>query len=85
MVQAGAALRNALEDAGVTNLNDGAGLPFGPGDSTFAFQYDRVISANGSTTIDMGFVAVPEPGSGSLTALGLLILGLARRPRFSPS
>ena len=26
------ALRNALEDTGVTNLSDGAGLPFGPGD-----------------------------------------------------
>ena len=77
------ALQNAFQDAGVTNLTDGAGLPFGPGDASFAFQYDRVIAANGSTTIDMEFAVIPEPDSGRLIALGLLGLGLARKRRSS--
>jgi hypothetical protein len=48
-----AALRNVLNDAAITNLDNG-GLPFGPGDYTGAFQWTRTIPAAGS----MAFVSV---------------------------
>ena len=48
-VAAHPALRDALNDAAVTNLA-GSGLPFGPGDATAAFQFGPVSLSPGSST-----------------------------------
>ena len=45
-----ASLRAALEDAGLTDLNN-TGLPFGPGDFTGAFQWGLVVPFSGTATV----------------------------------
>ena len=74
-------LYDQLEDGGVDNLTDGAGLPYGPGDGTFAFQFDLSLAPAASTTIAY---AVPEPSSGALATLGLLALAWLGRDRRRP-
>lgn len=71
-------LRNSLRDGSPTTLTDGAGLPFGPGDGTFAFQFDLSLAAGGSTTI---IYTVPEPSTGLLGGLGLAGLAWSSRRR----
>jgi len=72
-------IRNLLQDGSVTLLND-SGSPFGPGDATFAFQWDFLIGAGGSVLIEkekaIGFNSViPEPTTMLLLGSGLLGLG----------
>ena len=71
-------LRNSLRNGTATTLVDGAGLPFGPGDGTFAFEYDLNLAAGGSTTV---IYNVPEPSSGLLGGLGLAGLAWSSRRR----
>lgn len=59
-----ATLRGELSNTTVNNL-DNAGLPFGPGDWTGAWQYNRMIPAGQSTTvravIGVGPSVPPDP------------------------
>lgn len=59
-----------LEDGLATTLSDAAG-PVGPGNVTWAFQWDFPLTAEGSQTIrKYKQVQTPEPGT-----LGILIVG----------
>lgn len=71
-------LRNSLRNGTPTTLVDGAGLPFGPGDGTFAFEFVLSLADGASTTF---VYAVPEPSSGLLGVLGLVILAWSSRRR----
>lgn len=73
-----AGLRTSLRNNSITNLTDGAGLPFGPGDATFAFQFDFTLMA--SEMYKIAYV-VPEPPRLGLVAMGLLGLAWAGRRR----
>ncbi|MCY2926013.1 MAG: PEP-CTERM sorting domain-containing protein, partial [Planctomycetota bacterium] len=70
---------NSLTDGSPTSLSNQAG-PTGPGDLTWAFQWDKTIAAGGSLLISKDMHVVPEPAT-----LGLLVLGgltvIARRRR----
>lgn len=64
-----------LNDANPTNLGAVVG-PLGPGDLTWAFQWDVVIPTGGSFIISKDkHVSVPAPGA---MLLGILGLGMAR-------
>jgi hypothetical protein len=72
-------LNNGVPDT----LNDNAG-PVGPGDATWALQWDLVIAPGGSALISKDkyiqlAAAVPEPSTLALISVGLA--GLARRRR----
>ncbi len=70
-------LNNGVAD----NLNDNAG-PLGPGDATWALQWDLPIAPGGSVLISKDKyiqLAVPEPSVLALISVGLV--GLARRRR----
>jgi hypothetical protein len=68
----------SLEDLSISNL-DNSGSPFGPGDATFAFQWNLDIGAGSSISYDISkdIYPTPEPGTGTLLCLALL--GLAKR------
>jgi hypothetical protein len=67
-------LRNSLEDAAITNLNN-MQSPF-TGDVTFAVQYTRAnIPAGGNTSfVETWTFTVPEPSTMALAGLGLVAL-----------
>jgi hypothetical protein len=71
-------LRNSLRDGSATTLVDGAGLPFGPGDGTFAFEFVLSLASGESTIVTY---VVPEPSTGLLGAVGLVILAWSSRRR----
>jgi hypothetical protein len=67
------ALINLLTDAPVNNLNN-SGLPYSDNRFTDAFQWDLVIPANGSVTIESDLSsmhAVPEPSGFFLTGIAV--------------
>ena len=65
----------SLNNGTATTLNDN--LMAGPGDVTFAFQWDFTIAPNGSQLISK-IVTVPEPSAIVLVALGLAAFTLRR-------
>ena len=77
-----AATRNKLNDGAATTLGNALGAgPVGPGDVTWAFQWDETISVGGAFQIskDKNITLIPEPAT-----LGLLLVGglaLLRRRR----
>jgi hypothetical protein len=64
----------SLSDFSITNL-DNSGIPFGPGDGTFAYQWNLSIPPNSSLTYTIDKNFIPEPATGELcvVVLGLLI------------
>jgi hypothetical protein len=74
-----ASTRTNLNTVASYTLNDVAG-PVGPGDATWAFEWDLLIPAGGDVLISKDkLINVPGPGAASLLGLGLA--GLARRRR----
>jgi hypothetical protein len=62
---------NQLNDAFPTTLQDTTS--FGPGDATWAFEWDLTIGAGQSTVLSKNLsLQVPEPGSFGLICLGAL-------------
>jgi hypothetical protein len=76
---------NKLNDGVATTLSDTpVGLPVGPGNVTWAYQWDFSIPANGSVNIGKAKNVnyVPEPGSALLISLSALALfGMRSRRR----
>lgn len=75
------ALLGGLNDNEVTDLNNNGG-PTGPGDLAWAFQWDFVIPAGLSVTINKDKSIVPTPGATTLFAIGG-VLAASRRRRTS--
>jgi hypothetical protein len=70
---------NSLNDASPTTLNDNVG-PVGPGDATWAFEWDTTVNPGGSFIISKVLsLQVPEPSSFALFSLGLAACALYRR------
>lgn len=76
---------SSLNDGLPTNLSDSPanGVQVGPGDVTWAFQWDFVIPVGGSRLISknkniQGTAVVPEPASWALLAGGGALLALRR-------
>ncbi len=65
--------RSSLNDGSPTTLTDASG-PIGPGDLTWAFQWDFVIPAGESVIISKDKMIVPEPATLCLLAGGGLAL-----------
>lgn len=70
--------RNRLDDGFVDNLTN-VGGPVGPGDVTWAFQWDLTIPAGGSVVINKDKGIVPAPGALALVGLGGLLAARRRR------
>jgi len=75
---------SSLSDATPTVLNDISG-PLGPGNLSWAFQWDATLGASGSSSstllISKDKQIVPEPAMMGLLALGGLGAGIMRRRR----
>jgi hypothetical protein len=71
-------LLNLLGDAAPTVLNDFGG-PLGPGDMTWAYQWDITLAPGQSFLISKDKLITPAPGA--LALLGLGGLAMARRRR----
>jgi len=71
---------NKLNDANPDTLPD-TGSPFGPGDATFAMEWDVSIAAGGTFLMskDKNINLIPEPAT--LLAIGVGLAGLAARRR----
>lgn len=73
--------RNRLETVANYTLNDNAG-PVGPGDVTWALEWDLSIAPGGSALISKDkylSVIVPEPSVMALGGLGMVLFALQRR------
>ena len=72
---------NSLNDASTTTLNNN--LNAGPGDTTYAFQWDVTIVGGGSFEINkalsLQLTNVPEPSALALISLGLAGVALRKR------
>lgn len=71
--------RNKLNDGAANNLNDVYAA--GPGDVTWAFQWDTLIAARGSFLISKDKTLAPVPEPATLALLGGVLVMLARRLR----
>jgi len=69
----------SLMDGSPTNLNNV--LTAGPGDVTWAFQWDKVIAPHGSFLISKDKNAQPVPEPATIALLGGVLVLLARRFR----
>lgn len=70
-----------LNDYYATTLNDNAG-PLGPGDATWALEWDFNIAAGGTVNLDiLKQIAVPEPSTATALGAGLLVWTIRRRVR----
>lgn len=67
----------SLMDGGPTTLSDTATA--GPGDATFAYQWDATLAANGTITISKLMTIVPEPTIASLLVATLGAMAMVRR------
>jgi hypothetical protein len=78
--------RTRLNDANLDNLNNNLG-PLGPGDVTWAFQWDFTIAGYGSVGISkdkiLQLAAIPEPSAVALFSLGLVGYALRKRRLFA--
>lgn len=71
----------SLGDTASTNLTN-TGSPFGPGDATFAFQWNVILPVGSTYTVSVQKAFVPEPATWCLTALGFgTALAFGRRRR----
>lgn len=79
------ATRNKLNDGLPTTLNDAPpfGLPLGPGDMTWAYQWDFSIAPGSTVQISKGkqLTGIPEPSSVLLAGLAACGLASMRRRR----
>ncbi|HUT60095.1 MAG TPA: PEP-CTERM sorting domain-containing protein [Phycisphaerae bacterium] len=71
---------SSLNDGNTTTLSDAAG-PIGPGNLTWAFQWDFTIGAGDSVPIGKDKMIVPEPAVGGLLGAGAALLVVRRRRR----
>ena len=80
------ATRDSLNDAAPTTLNDSPG-PVGPGDVTWAFEWDTSIAPGGSVLISKSLkdapATVPEPASLLILGIGVTVLRRLERRRNS--
>lgn len=67
-----------LNDASIDNLNN-VGGPLGPGDLTWAYQWDFTIPAGGSVIISKDKQIVPTPGVLALLGVGTVVTARRRR------
>lgn len=73
-----------LEDLVASTLSDtpGTGVVLGPGDMTWAYQWDVVIPANGTFQIskdkNLSAGVIPEPATVTMFVTALTLLGLRR-------
>ncbi len=73
------ATRDKLTDAYPTTLDD-VDEPLGPGDVTWAFQWDFLLEPYGTTGVSISqYLALPEPASAAGLGLGLLLASRRRR------
>jgi hypothetical protein len=72
----------SLTDNGVTTLNGSTSA--GPGNVTFAGEWDMTLNASGTKIISKVLTIVPEPASVTLILSGLVVWGLMHRRGRNP-
>ncbi len=69
---------DAIEDGVATTLSD-SGSPFGPGDASFAMQWDVSMNSHSSFLMSKNKIVTAVPEAASMAILGLGTVGLLRR------